>query len=44
MNPWPFVAAAYAIGLLGTAALLIASYVSMRRAEAQADKLRRDDL
>ena len=44
MNPWPFVAAAYAIALLGTAGLLIASFVSMRRAEAQADKLRRDDL
>ena len=43
MNPWPFVIAAYAASLVGTAALLIASFASMRRAEAQAGKLRRDD-
>jgi hypothetical protein len=43
MNPWPFVIAAYAIALGATAALLILSYASMRRSEAEADRLRRDD-
>ena len=43
MNPWPFVIAAYAVALLGTAALLLASFASMRRAEAEADKLRGND-
>ena len=40
MNPWPFVIAAYAIALLATAALLLASFASMRRAEAEAETLR----
>lgn len=40
MNPWPFVIAAYAITLLGTAGLLLLSFASMRRAEADADKIR----
>jgi hypothetical protein len=40
MNPWPFVIAAYAIALLGTAALLLSSYVAMRRAEGEAETLR----
>lgn len=40
MNPWPFVIAAYAISLLATAALLLASFASMRRAEADAESLR----
>ena len=40
MNPWPFVVAAYAIALIATAALLLASYTSMRRAEAEAESLR----
>jgi hypothetical protein len=40
MNPWPFVIAAYAIALIATAGLLLASYVSMRRAEAAAESLR----
>ena len=39
MNPWPFVIAAYAVALLGTAGLLALSFVAMRRAEADADKL-----
>jgi hypothetical protein len=43
MNPWPFVVAAYAVTLAGTGALLAFSFRSMRRAEADADKLRRDD-
>jgi hypothetical protein len=40
MNPWPFVSSAYAAALLATAALLLASFVSMRRAEAEAESLR----
>jgi len=40
MNPWPFVIAAYAVTLLATAALLIHSFASMRRAEAEAEALR----
>lgn len=43
MNPWPFVIAAYAVALLATAGLLLASFASMRRAEAEADKLRGND-
>ncbi len=43
MNPWPFVVAAYAITLLGTAGLVLLSYAGMRRAEAQARRLRSDD-
>ena len=41
MNPWPFVIAAYAIGLGLTAALLTWAFASMRRAEAAADALSR---
>jgi hypothetical protein len=41
MNPWPFVAAAYAVTIVATAALILWAYASMRRAEAAADKLRR---
>ena len=33
MNPWPFVAAAYAVTLLAAAVLTIASHRAMRRAE-----------
>lgn len=33
MNPWPFVAAAYAVTLGGTLALVVASWIAMRRAE-----------
>ncbi|NVD27363.1 heme exporter protein CcmD [Parasphingorhabdus flavimaris] len=39
MNHWSFVYAAYAIVLLGTAAVVVNSYVSMRRAERKADQL-----
>lgn len=42
MNPWPFVIAAYAVAVLGTGGLLLFSFLSMRRAEADADSLRRD--
>ena len=41
MNPWPFVIAAYAIAMIGTAGLILWAYASMRRAEAAADKLRK---
>ena len=41
MNPWPFVAAAYAVALALTALLLLWAFASMRRAEAAADTLRR---
>ncbi len=43
MNPWPFVIAAYAVALAGTTALVLLSLASMRRFEARAEKLRRDD-
>ena len=39
MNPWPFVIAAYAVALGGTAALVLWSWMAMRRAEADADRL-----
>ncbi|HVU29996.1 MAG TPA: hypothetical protein VHE36_06315 [Sphingomicrobium sp.] len=41
MNPWPFVVAAYGVAILLTSALLLWSFVSMRRAEAAADALSR---
>ena len=41
MNPWPFVAGAYAVTILLTAGLLLWAYASMRRAEAAADALKR---
>ena len=41
MNPWPFVIAAYAVGVVATAALILWAFASMRRAEAAADKLKR---
>ena len=41
MNPWPFVIGAYSVAVLLTAALLLWSYRSMRRAEAAADSLKR---
>lgn len=42
MNHWPFIYAAYAIGLTGTIVLTAWSWLAMRRAEAEADKLSRD--
>ena len=41
MNHWPFIIAAYALTILGTAALVLWSWSAMRRAESQADRLRR---
>ena len=40
MNHWPFVIASYVIVLLGTAIVIAGSYVSMRKSEAKADKLK----
>jgi len=40
VNAWPFVVAAYAIAIALTAALLLWSFASMRRAEAAADALK----
>lgn len=40
MNHWAFVTAAYAVAIIATAALLICANLSMRRAEAEAEKLR----
>lgn len=37
VDPWPFILAAYALTLLGTAGLTLWSYGAMRRAEADAD-------
>ncbi|HET7606882.1 MAG TPA: hypothetical protein VFK28_12545 [Sphingomicrobium sp.] len=41
MNPWPFVVAAYAVAIFLTAALVLWSFASMRRAEAAADAITR---
>jgi hypothetical protein len=39
MNPWPFVYGAYAFAIVGTTALTAWSWIAMRRAEAEADRL-----
>ena len=41
MDPWPFVIAAYAVALLGTAGVTLWSVAAMRRAEREAEKLGR---
>ena len=41
MNQWAFVIAAYAVALVGTAALVGASWLAMRKAEADADAVGR---
>ena len=41
MNPWPFVTAAYGLTLLATAALVLLSWRSMRKAEASAERLKK---
>ena len=43
MNHWPFIIAAYAVAIIGTLGVLVASIVRMRRAERQADALTRRD-
>ena len=42
MNPWPFVAGAYSVAILLTAALILWAFATMRRAEAAADALNRE--
>lgn len=39
MNQWAFVAAAYAVTLVGTAFVSLASWRAMRRAETRADQV-----
>jgi hypothetical protein len=41
LDPWPFVIAAYAIGIGGTLALLAWSWLAMRRAERRRDGARK---
>jgi len=41
MNPWPFIIASYAVGIGGTAALALWSWITMRRAEGEAGQLGR---
>lgn len=38
IDPWPFVYAAYALGVLGTLALVTWSWLAMRRAEGRRDR------
>ncbi|WP_275401797.1 hypothetical protein [Sphingomonas flavalba] len=42
MNPWPFVIAAYAVTIGGTAAAFIWAWLAMRAAEKAAAGLRRE--
>jgi len=41
MSPWPFVIAAYTLTLLATAALVLLSWRSMRKAEAAAEQFKK---
>jgi hypothetical protein len=40
VNQWSFVVAAYALVVVGTLALVVTSWVAMRRAEAASDAVR----
>jgi heme exporter protein D len=40
LNHWTFVFAAYAIGVAGTALLVLSSVLAMRRAETRRDRAR----
>ena len=40
LDPWSFVIAAYAIGVGGTIALILTSWLAMRRAERRRDRSR----
>ncbi|MBB3988800.1 hypothetical protein [Croceicoccus naphthovorans] len=40
LNHWPFVIAAYAIGVIGTLGMVAWSWIAMRREEARRDKVR----
>ena len=39
IDPWPFIAAAYAIAIIGTVAVTLWSWRAMRKAERDADAL-----
>ena len=41
MNHWLFIVGAYAVTLLGTAGLTLQSWLAMRRAEAEAERLKK---
>ena len=41
MNHWAFVTAAYAVALVATLGLLAWAWMTMRRAEAAADEIKR---
>lgn len=41
MSQWAFVAAAYGLTALGTFGLVAAAYLTMRRAEAEAEAVKR---
>ena len=40
LDPWPFIVAAYAIGIAGTLLMVGWSWLSMRRAEARRERSR----
>jgi hypothetical protein len=42
VNHWPFILAAYGLSIAGTIGVTLWSLAAMRRAEAEADQLRRD--
>jgi hypothetical protein len=42
VNHWPFIIAAYGLTLAGTIGVTLWSWLAMRRAEADADALRRE--
>ena len=43
MNHWPYILAAYGLTLVGTVALVFASWRAMRRAEAEAARIGRGE-
>lgn len=40
LDPWPFVAAAYAIGIGGTVVMITWSWIAMRHAEKRRERSR----
>jgi len=42
MNHWPFIIGSYALTILGTLGVTAWSYAAMKRAERDAEALRRD--
>lgn len=41
LNQWDFVLAAYAVGVVGTLATVVWSWLTMKRAEARRDRSRK---